>query len=169
MDMVLFILSYLTVGFIAFRVLYARWRGRELVTLDLARDELHLARAVEKENPYPSGGSGSAKYADYCNARSRVEVAERRFSAARDEVRENSELPMSIFAGALWPITLVVIIAILFGKLVKVTLFRSGLDKAARRRADRITTQHRRLLEQERRQAELIALGKKALEEGTAE
>jgi len=152
-------LGYLAIGFIAFKVLYAKWRGDALADLIRAKAELALAKEAMDNAPYLDSA-----YDAWRSATERHSEAKSFSRACNRKVLNNKHLPVSIFAGSLWPLTLVVFIAIGLGLLIKVTLFRGGLDKGAWRRADRIAARERAALEQKRREAELIALGRKILE-----
>jgi hypothetical protein len=154
------ILGYLVIGFTVFKMLYAKWRGNLLAKARTARTELDLAREAVNN----TSSTDLESHAAWAAASDRHRDASRRSSAYDRKVIENFHLTGSAFVGALWPIALVTLIAIGLGLLIKVTLFRGGLDRGAQRQADRIVARERAALEQKRREAELIALGRKILE-----
>ena len=153
--------SYLAIGTTVFKFLYRRYRGDHLATVELAR--LEALRTREMAAKYPRVESDHPCYFEYRRYQDEHLTAENRLR--RLQRLENTDTSFCSFAGALWPLTLLVVLAVGVWKLISATLFRSGLDKGAEVRAAKIVAHKTAMLEQERAREELIALGKKALEE----
>lgn len=152
--------SYLAIGLVTFKLAYFFNRSKDLAKLDLAKLELEKARIQLDENPYKEAHVSDGSYDRWRDAESRCSTAQRALRAAHEEVDSNVALSMTSVIAAVWPLSLVVITVIGLWKIFKFILFAGGMDRAARKRALKLTADKRAQHEKEKEEARLLEVAK---------
>jgi hypothetical protein len=154
------------ISLVSFKVIYAIWRGKTLeehgkalLMTEVHRKQMHLE--FPRGEPH-YGHEGYQRYRDLDRQRGDLDKEAKKKG---DNVRNNSDLSLSLFASALWPFALVALTGWGLWHAFKFTFFRKGLDKAARERADRALAKLRTEQDERERAQQIIQLGLKELEE----